>query len=101
MKHKPNYNQIQEGDKVKLGEHTEYDAQSTNPKMGSKYECVGTVCEIHINNDPYAIYVNWENGEGNSYRHSDLVLLDTGFISIWGEDESLPPEDEPPLHMNQ
>ena len=91
MKHKPNYNQIQEGDKVKLGEHTEYDAQSTNPKMGSKYECVGTVCEIHINNDPYAIYVNWENGEGNSYRHSDLVLLDTGFISIWDEDEPPPP----------
>jgi len=97
MKHKPNYNQIQEGDKVKLGEHTEYDARITNPKMGSKYECVGTVSEVdasHKRSEPYTVFVNWENGEGNSYRHSDLVLLDTGFISIWDEDEPPPPMDQ-------
>jgi len=88
MKHTFNHNQIQEGDKVKLGEHTEYDARSTNPKMGSKYECVGTVSEVDTN-EPYSIFVSWENGEGNSYRPNDLVLLDIGFISIW--DEAEPP----------
>jgi len=92
MKQKPKHAQLRTGDKVKLGEYTEYMAQRTNPKAGSKYECVGTVCEIHLNNDPYAVYVNWDNGEGNSYRVGDLVPIDTGFISIW--DEIGPPPDQ-------
>jgi len=91
MNHKPNHNLLQIGTRVKLSEHTGYGAQSSNPKVGSKYECVGTVCEINYsemsrNRSFYSVSVEWENGTRNSYRPRDLIILDTGFISIWDDD---------------
>lgn len=86
MKQKFKNNQIQVGDEVRLLEHTEYESSASNPRMGSKYECVGTVSEIEDpdgNGYPHVIHVQWKNGEYNTYCNGDLEVVSTGFISIW------------------
>jgi hypothetical protein len=86
MKRTQNSEQIRLEDKVKLKENTEYSAMPSNPKIGSKYECDGVVEEIDIHDkrkDPHCVGVRWKNGEYNTYRYSDLTVIEAGFISIW------------------
>ena len=59
-----------------------YRIDESNPKVGTEYECVGTVDY----STSYTIHVQWSNGTGNSYQDNELSLVDTGiYINIWDE----------------
>jgi len=52
-----------------------YQPATTNPVVGSKYECVGTVISLD-NNSHHPIRVRWDNGNHNDYRQRELIVVD-------------------------
>jgi len=80
------------GDFVKLKEGSDYPPSKYNPKIGSWYECSGTVV---ILNSPEEIEeqleltVQWGNNAVSNYYHTDLIYafrknnLQIQYNSIW------------------
>lgn len=67
-----------------------YVISDCNPKVGSEFECIGTVISFYKERNNYAlpdlsICVKWDNGEMNYYRDGELSVIDTDeeCISIW------------------
>ena len=57
-----------------------YTLGRTNPKVGTKWECVGKVVEICDG----SIDVAWENGAYNTYKSRELSAAEGGRCkSIW------------------
>ena len=52
---------------------------TNNPLAGSYCECVGVVTSIsQFRETLFTIHVEWDNGTGNTYNESDLVLVADG-----------------------
>lgn len=59
---------------------TYYNIGANNPKVGTKWECVGTVIEQYSDE----VRVLWDNGHDNSYKDFELSMAIEGrFRSIW------------------
>jgi hypothetical protein len=59
-----------------------YDIGLSNPRIGTKYECLGVVTETGYE----SIHVKWDNGHGNTYKDDELSLVNSGrFVDIWEE----------------
>jgi hypothetical protein len=57
-----------------------YNIGPYNPKIGTKWECVGTV----TNSDSDEVEVRWDNGSNNIYKDFDLsAAIEGRFKSIW------------------
>lgn len=76
------------GMRVKLIENDmqDYDIGNSNPAVGSKWECVGTVDTINL--EEMTATVEWDNGYMNLYIDGDLTLAQAVYtegslVSIW------------------
>lgn len=84
---------IYNGSRVLLKESSRYKVELSNPKIGSRYECYGTVTNIITTSsilDKPIYSVRWDNGRQNAYSYNDLVLKEElepqvveGCNSIW------------------
>lgn len=76
-------NDLKKGMRVILTNPSEhYDIGKSNPSVGSKWECVGTVLSYSMG----SVQILWDNGASNCYVDKELSL-DNGIIgrcrSIW------------------
>lgn len=76
---KINTNGFKVKEKVKLKSNTTYPPSLSNPKSGTKYECLGNIIE----NDGIFIKVKWQSGYKNIYKYSDLEPYNSKYKSIW------------------
>lgn len=62
----------------------DYDIGRSNPKVGTKWECIGEITATYDG----SIDVSWENGAYNTYKSRELSTDNGGRCkSIWDEDE--------------
>ena len=59
--------------KVKLPDKF-YMPKSSNPCIGSEYECYGVVKALYIGRE-YNVFVQWFNGSSNTYRSTELITF--------------------------
>lgn len=58
----------------------DYNINETNPAVGTKWECCGSV----YSNGEGSMSVNWDNGCSNSYKDNELSVSYEGRCkSIW------------------
>jgi hypothetical protein len=69
------------GDRVKLKARI-YSSCEFNPSIGSIYECLGKIYEVH-GSSTCAVY--WDNGEENSYSVRDLIFIETDETKLFLE----------------
>jgi hypothetical protein len=70
-------------DRVFLASKNELGRSPNNPKIGSEYECCGTVAEIG-RRSALPIIVEWDNGTHNTYAARHLIKKEeTTLNSIW------------------
>ena len=79
----PLHKKVTIGTRVELTDPSPfYIINERNPLKGGTYACVGTICGVSGVN---AIMVNWDNGENNGYRKSELTEVNNTkeYHSIW------------------
>jgi hypothetical protein len=78
------YSELRKGMHVTLTNPSpDYTIGKGNPKVGTKWECVGKVVEMCDG----SIDVRWENGAFNTYKSRELSVAHGGRCkSIWEED---------------
>jgi hypothetical protein len=60
-----------------------YDLGYSNPAVGTKTECVGTISHVSSGG---IVHVKWSNGASNSYKDGELSTAHDGkFKSLWRE----------------
>lgn len=74
--------ELKVGTRVKLRADSRYRPTPSNPTMGTKFECVGSVTKLNIGG---SVYVSWDNGTSNDYSGKNDLTFAEGCRDIWIE----------------